>query len=56
MEKVKLVNKKTKVVKEVEKTFASDYLATKQWTLYQKDEKRYEIPKYDFIKEKKESK
>ena len=33
MEKVKVENKKTKVIKFVDKKIASDYLATKEWQL-----------------------
>lgn len=37
MEKVKIKNKKTKVVKEVSKTIASDYLGTNEWELVKED-------------------
>ena len=53
MEKVKIKNLKTKVEKEVEKMFASDYLGTKEWELVKKVEKKYELPKSTFIKEEK---
>ena len=53
MEKVKVRNLKTKVEKKVEKTFASDYLGTKEWELAKKEEKKFEIPKTTFIKEEK---
>lgn len=33
MEKVKVQNKKTKVIKYVNKNIATDYLATKEWEL-----------------------
>ena len=36
MAKVKVVNKKTKVVKEVEKSIASDYVGTGEWELERK--------------------
>lgn len=55
MEKIKLKNIKTKVEKEVVKMFASDYLGTKEWELVKKETK-YEIPKNNFVKEKKEEK
>lgn len=55
MEKIKLINKKTKVVKEVEKAFATDYLGTKEWEIA-KVEKKYELPKQTFVKELKEEK
>lgn len=37
MDKVKVVNKKTKVVKEVEKSIASDYIGTGEWDLLKKE-------------------
>lgn len=57
MEKVKLVNKKTKIVKEINKIFASDYLGTKEWEIAKKEERKYEIPKNPiYRKENKEEK
>lgn len=52
MEKVKIINIKTNVVKEVEKMFASDYLGTKEWQLVKKEEKKYELPKRLKVEEK----
>lgn len=55
MEKIKLINKKTKVVKLIDKNISSDYLTTKEWQIL-KDEKKYEIPKNEFKKIDKEEK
>lgn len=52
MEKIKLINKKTKVVKEVEKFLASDYLTTKEWDVAKKEEKKFELPKQPLKEEK----
>lgn len=48
MDNVKVQNKKTKVVKEVSKKIASDYLGTKDWEMF--EEKKQAFPKADFIK------
>jgi hypothetical protein len=53
MEKVKVINKKTKVTKIVEKKFASDYLGTKEWELAKEENKKFELPKIDINKEEK---
>ena len=53
MEKVKVINKKTKVTKIVEKKFASDYLGTKVWELAKEENKKFELPKNNKIKEEK---
>lgn len=50
MEKVKVKNKKTGVVKEVNKAVASDFLGTKEWELA--NEKKYEIPENKYINSK----
>lgn len=39
MEKVKVQNKKTKVIKYVNKNIATDYLATKEWELVKEETK-----------------
>lgn len=45
MEKVKVRNLKTAVVKEVEKAIASDYIGTKEWELVKEDK----VIKKDFV-------
>lgn len=49
MEKVKVKNLKTGVVKEVNKNVASDFLGTKNWEVYTAKEKKYEIPENKFV-------
>lgn len=43
MEKIKIINIKSNIVKEVSKTIASDYIGTKEWKTYE--------PKKETIKE-----
>ena len=40
MDKVKVINKKTGVVKEVKKTLAGDFVGTHEWEVYTKPEKK----------------
>ena len=44
MEKVKVKNLKTGIVKEVNKSVAGDFLGTKEWEIDTEKEKKYEIP------------
>lgn len=39
MEKIKLKNKKTDVVKEINKTIAGDYLGTNEWIVVENETK-----------------
>lgn len=43
MEKVKVKNVKTGVVKEIDKAIAGDYLGMKDWTLIAEKEEKYAI-------------
>lgn len=49
MEKVKVKNKKTGIVKEVNKSIASDFLGTKEWEIDNSKEKKYEIPENKYV-------
>ena len=49
MEKVIVKNKKTGVVKKVNKSVASDFLGTKEWEIETAKEKKYEIPENKFV-------
>lgn len=49
MEKVKVKNKKTGIVKEINKNVASDFLGTKEWEVYSEQERKYEIPENKYI-------
>ena len=50
MAKVKIENIKTKVVKEIEKTIASDYLGTGDWKLIE-EKKEQNYKRFDSRKE-----
>lgn len=52
MEKVKVKNKKTGIVKEVNKSIASDFLGTKEWEIDNSKEKKYEIPENKYVSSK----
>lgn len=52
MEKVKVKNKKTGVIKEVNKTVAGDFLGTKQWEVYTENAKKYEMPENKYVSTK----
>lgn len=49
MEKVKVKNKKTGIVKEVNKNVASDFLGTKEWEIDNGKSKKYEIPENKYV-------
>lgn len=49
MEKVKVKNKKTGVVKEVKKAVASDFLGTKEWEMAKDKDKKYELPEQNYV-------
>lgn len=55
MEKVKIINKKTGIVKEVKKALASDYIGTGNFEMYNEKPKtifkKEEKPKYTFVAE-----
>lgn len=57
MDLIKIINKKTGVVKEVKKSLASDYVGTGEFELYtepKKMNKNVEVHKYSFRIDRKE--
>lgn len=56
MEKVKVKNKKTGIVKEVNKSVAGDFLGTKEWEIDTGKERKYEIPENKFVNTKSKEK
>lgn len=49
MEKVKVKNKKTGVIKEVNKAVASDFLGTNEWEMATDKDKKYETPEKNYV-------